>query len=110
MDRNCKTELLGALAKGDDAWEHANGGDGDVPRADPEPLRTVEDRERGVDGGPIHHRLTHSHEYHVGHGDRRTNQRHLAHLRGDLPRAEVALEAHATCRTEGALERAPRLR
>ena len=50
VDRDREAELLRALAERDDAGKHADGRDGDVPRADPEPLRAVEDRERRVDG------------------------------------------------------------
>ena len=81
--RNCS----GRSPERDDAGQHADGGDGDVPRADAEPVRIVENRERRVDRLPVHERLAHAHEHDVRHLDRRIEQAHLAHLTGDLERA-----------------------
>ena len=53
---------------------------GDVPRADAETVRIVQDGERRVDRLPVHQRLAHAHEHDVRDVDRRIEQPHLAHL------------------------------
>ena len=103
MNGDRQSELLGALAEGDDSRQYSNGGDRDVARADSEGVGRVENGESRIDRFPIHERLAHPHEDDVGHLLGRRQQAHLAHLSGDLEHLEIARKAHRSRSAESAL-------
>ena len=110
MQRQGEPELLGALSELGEARQDPDGGHGDVPGSDAEPVRMVEDCERRVHGVPVEERLAHSHEDDVGGHRAGVAQDQLAYLTGDLARPQVAPETHPTRGTEHAPQRAPDLR
>src|SRR2546423_3528542 len=110
MNGDRQPELFGPLSKSDDTGQNADCRNGDVARADAKPRWRIENRQRRVDGLPVHEWLTHPHEHDVRHLLWWIEQPHLAHLTGDLEHLEIAREAHRARRAERTLKRAPRLR
>src|SRR5437867_884113 len=103
-------KLLRSLTQRDDTWQYAHRRHGDVPRADAERIRVIQQRQRAVDRSPVHQWLAHSHEHDVRDMDRRIQKSHLSHLTGDLERVEVSLKAHGAGGAEGTLQRTSSLR
>ena len=110
MQRNGEPELLRPPGEAPHPGQDAHGRDGDVPRADPEAVGCIEDRQRGVHRRPVEQRLPHAHEDDVGRQVRRIAKHDLPHLARDLEGGQVSPEAHPAGGAERALERAAGLR
>src|SRR2546430_6608346 len=68
----------------------------DVARADPQPLRMVQLRERGVHRLPVEERLPHAHEHDVRRLALRVLQDHLA--RSEEHTSELQSQSNLVCR------------
>ena len=109
VQRDGEAKLLLPLRQLQHTWHDADGRHGDVPSANPEAIRTVQDGEGRIDRWPIEQWLAHPHEDNIGRLLLGMQEDQFTHLRRDFPGRQVAAKSHLSGRTKDATKGAARL-